>query len=783
MALAASLCLVRLIAELASPSGALSLAVAGEPPLLANVSLGFISGYVPAPCGAALEVRDAAGGAVLALVAAAAPPPANGSRASVFAVGAVGAAGGGGGGGGGGNGGAKATLAPDASDLLPEAAGNEDSAQWRVCNAIAGPGVVSIMGASAECHGCARPSIARAAYGVCSDYSRLDTTWAWRLGLADGEGLQASTTPLDVLALEHGSYTLVVHNAASWSPDATQLLAWSADVEGQDAYLPIAWAALGLLALGAAFRVLKAVAVRYVAVGGDAAAVVAAFEARSRGEVPDVTLMSFSGADADLARYLARERKKEGGGAGLAVAGSLNEVLLEAEGARGTGAAAGAAAAAAAAASSGNKPRSSGRIHSIDTFRGISLALMIFVNYGGGGYDAFFDHSRWNGLTVADLLFPWFTFLSGVSMAIAFASERRRGSTPVQQARRVLWRSAKLYMLGCFLNDGSAFNEWRVIGVLQYFAAASLVVGLLEAFLHPDSGAESAESPPSAALPATLADALRLEVVRYAWQWAVMGVLALVYLLVQFFLPLSGGCPTGYIGAGGLADGGAYLGLGCTGGAHRAVDLMLFGERHIYHDVDKGVPVSSATCSEVYRCDVYDPEGALGMLSAAWMAFLGLQAGRVFTTFAQLRFGPGGVKGTLRPFALRWLSWAALLCLLGGALCGFSKEDGLIPVNKNLWSPSFVLILAGFANANLAVLYAVVDVYEAWDGAPFLHAGMNSILVYAGSESFERVFPFTATITGDVSGHAEHLASNIAGVCAWLLVARWLYVKGMFVVL
>jgi len=31
---------------------------------------------------------------------------------------------------------------------------------------------------------------------------------------------------------------------------------------------------------------------------------------------------------------------------------------------------------------------------------------MIFVNYGGGGY-WFFDHSKWNGLTVADLVFPW----------------------------------------------------------------------------------------------------------------------------------------------------------------------------------------------------------------------------------------------------------------------------------------------------------------------------------------------------------------------------------------
>ena len=36
--------------------------------------------------------------------------------------------------------------------------------------------------------------------------------------------------------------------------------------------------------------------------------------------------------------------------------------------------------------------------------------LMIFVNFGGGGY-WFFSHPPWNGLTVADLVFPWYVFL------------------------------------------------------------------------------------------------------------------------------------------------------------------------------------------------------------------------------------------------------------------------------------------------------------------------------------------------------------------------------------
>ncbi len=47
---------------------------------------------------------------------------------------------------------------------------------------------------------------------------------------------------------------------------------------------------------------------------------------------------------------------------------------------------------------------------------GFALCIMIFANTGGGGY-WFFNHSLWNGLTVADLVFPWFIFMMGTAPA------------------------------------------------------------------------------------------------------------------------------------------------------------------------------------------------------------------------------------------------------------------------------------------------------------------------------------------------------------------------------
>ena len=52
------------------------------------------------------------------------------------------------------------------------------------------------------------------------------------------------------------------------------------------------------------------------------------------------------------------------------------------------------------------KSQTKSRVRSVDTFRGITIALMIFVNDGAGGY-WFLEHATWNGLQPADLVFPW----------------------------------------------------------------------------------------------------------------------------------------------------------------------------------------------------------------------------------------------------------------------------------------------------------------------------------------------------------------------------------------
>ena len=59
------------------------------------------------------------------------------------------------------------------------------------------------------------------------------------------------------------------------------------------------------------------------------------------------------------------------------------------------------------------------RLKSLDVMRGLTVALMILVNNGGEHNYSFLEHSKWNGLTPCDLVFPFFLFMVGMSTFIS----------------------------------------------------------------------------------------------------------------------------------------------------------------------------------------------------------------------------------------------------------------------------------------------------------------------------------------------------------------------------
>jgi len=405
------------------------------------------------------------------------------------------------------------------------------------------------------------------------------------------------------------------------------------------------------------------------------------------------------------------------------------------------------------------------RLNSLDTFRGLSLTFMIFVNYGGGGY-WWLDHSSWDGLTVADLLFPWFMWMQGVSMAIALKGRRHAKQSRGAMLTQIARRSATLCAIGLFLDCPDTLGTWRLPGVLQYFAFSYAWVALAMVLTGSWDGAPGAAAEEAAALASTQGARDQHSAgahedpwrdLRYFWrEWPVVLAAPLLWLVLTFAVEVPG-CGRGYLGPGGLSEFGMEK---CTGGSHRYIDLKVFGHNHIY-----GAP----TCVDAYQCKVpYDPEGLVGAFNAVFLTYLGLLAGRVMV-----------YHSTPRARLTRLTTMGGLALALGGTLCGFKQHGGAIPVNKNLWSTSFVLVCGGGGFWMLALLYLVVDVWSAWDGAPFRYTGMNSIVVYAGSEILESFFPFF--FASSPRSHWGHLASNVLGAAVWNAIATHLYHKKTFI--
>ncbi|XP_013797985.1 heparan-alpha-glucosaminide N-acetyltransferase isoform X2 [Apteryx mantelli] len=393
------------------------------------------------------------------------------------------------------------------------------------------------------------------------------------------------------------------------------------------------------------------------------------------------------------------------------------------------------------------------RLRSLDTFRGLSLIIMVFVNYGGGKY-WFFKHESWNGLTVADLVFPWFVFIMGTSVSLSLSSMLRWGSSKKKVLGKILWRSFLLILLGIIVVNPNyclgplSWDNLRIPGVLQRLGFAYLVVAALE-LLFTGAGAESVTEMPCPALQ---------DILPYWPQWIFILTLEVIWLCLTFLLPVPG-CPRGYLGPGGIGDFGKYP--NCTGGAAGYIDRLLLGEKHIYQH-----PSSSV----LYQTKMpYDPEGILGTINTIFMAFLGLQAGKIILLY----------KDQHKQIMSRFFIWSIVMGIISAALTKCSKDEGIIPVNKNLWSISYVTTMSCFAFILLLLIYYLVDVKRLWSGAPFFYPGMNSILVYIGHEVFENYFPFKWKMQ-DSQSHAEHLTQNLTATTLWVIISYVLYKRRIF---
>jgi heparan-alpha-glucosaminide N-acetyltransferase len=390
---------------------------------------------------------------------------------------------------------------------------------------------------------------------------------------------------------------------------------------------------------------------------------------------------------------------------------------------------------------------------------------MIFVNYGAGGYPVL-EHAAWNGLHFADLVFPWFMWIMGACIPISLMSSFRRQTSNKSIFFNVLKRSIKLFCLGIFLGSGSTLECMRVFGVLQRFGICYFVVTIVCLFLMRRDLTKSEVCHGQALASVDLKICFQHKIGKFLSDlinlykgWIAVLLILFVYCMLLFLLA-DEGCPRGYLGPGGWHDHGKYF--NCTGGATGYIDRVVLGKNMYQNPTNKEIYLGT---------QAFDPEGILGCLTSIVHVFIGVQAGMILLVYQEHS-----------ERLIRWLSWSVVCGIIGGGLCSFSKDDGVIPVNKNLWSISFVLVMCCFAFLLLSICYVLIDVKSWWSGKPFLFAGMNAILLYAGHEMTYGHLPMRWTVYcgKDHGTHLIALFENLWGTGFWVVVSYYWYKVNYF---
>ncbi|AEU36463.1 protein of unknown function DUF1624 [Granulicella mallensis MP5ACTX8] len=329
-----------------------------------------------------------------------------------------------------------------------------------------------------------------------------------------------------------------------------------------------------------------------------------------------------------------------------------------------------------------------GRVLSVDVLRGITIALMILVN-DPGDWDHIFgqlDHAAWNGWTLTDMVFPAFLFLMGASIIFSLQARIARGNCKGTLAGHIFARAGKILALYWVL----AFFP-RMHWTIRWF-------GVL----------------PRIALCYLLASLVLLATRRVRVLIAIVAFLLVGYWVLLRWVPVPG-----------------------LGTPMRDIPFM-DQNANLASWIDRGV--SSWSLRWLHTGTLYrktrDPEGLLSTLPAVATTLLGALAGmwmingqRVVNGMRRMRIGLAamGVAGVAA--GVLWSRW--------------------FPINKNLWTSSFVLLMAGWTALALAGCSWLIDdrpqPWPRWlriSSWPWLVFGSNAIAAFTVSVILVKVLLF-----------------------------------------
>lgn len=324
------------------------------------------------------------------------------------------------------------------------------------------------------------------------------------------------------------------------------------------------------------------------------------------------------------------------------------------------------------------------RLISLDALRGFTIAAMVIVNNPGSWRHVYEPllHAEWHGITATDLIFPFFLFMVGISIAFAYTKRLEAHVSKKEMYKKIIWRSFKIFAVGIFLRLWPEFDftDIRWVGVLPRIAFVFLIGGFI--FLNMD------------------------------WKkQIVLGVVLLLgYWILLAFVPV----PIDEVIREALVS-------GTVMSAHGEIpieEISRLSDQFIAANFEPGVNFAAWADRLLVPGNFYqktwDPEGLISTFPAIVTAILGMLVGRLILT----------VKDQYRK--LTYLFFIGFSLLLVGELWSYG-----FPLNKNLWTSSFVLYTGGLATMGLAACILIIDLwgYTRWTRLGRVY-GANAITAY-----------------------------------------------------
>lgn len=348
------------------------------------------------------------------------------------------------------------------------------------------------------------------------------------------------------------------------------------------------------------------------------------------------------------------------------------------------------------------------RYRSLDIFRGATVCLMILVNNPGswGHIYSPLKHAKWHGLTPTDLVFPFFLFAVGNAMAFVIPRLQQQGDAAFW--KKIIKRTLIIFGIGLFLNWYPFFRN--VDGNFQFIN-----------WVNP-------ENPTKGVRVLGVLQRIALcyffaSIIVYYLKPKAAWFVSLLLLLAYWAICLIGNPADPYSMEGWYGN---------------IIDKAVLGAAHMYKG--EGVP--------------FDPEGLLSTIPAIVQVVFGYFVGM----YIKNNGGSIAPATEENPAIYKMLS-GLFVAGIGFLVTGFCW-DMVFPINKKIWTSSYVVYVNGLAIITIATMIYLVEVKKAkgFLGRFFEVFGKNPLFIFALSA----FLPKTAA-----------LFKSSDGTTAW----NWLYKK------